>query len=113
MFRPISLSNLNSKIMFMLLSIRLIPILPNLICLNQSGFVKGRSIIENFMLAQEITHQIKKLNIGRNVFIKLDMAMAYDIISWAYISLVLRKMGLEETFTDMVCITMASNLYSL
>ncbi|XP_049378041.1 uncharacterized protein LOC125842768 [Solanum stenotomum] len=95
-FRPISLSNFTSKIISKL-----------------SGFIKGRSISENIMLAQEIIHQIRKPNIGSNVIIKLDMAKAYDRVSWSYICLVLRKMGFHEIFIDMVWRIMANNWYSI
>ncbi|XP_049410619.1 uncharacterized protein LOC125873814 [Solanum stenotomum] len=81
-FTPISLSSLTSKIISKLPSLRLGPILPNLISLNQSGIFKRRHISENIMLAQEIIHQIKKPNIWSNVVIKLDMAKAYDRVSW-------------------------------
>ncbi|XP_049381372.1 uncharacterized protein LOC125845930 [Solanum stenotomum] len=64
------------------------------------------------MLAQEIIHQIKKPNIGSNVVIKLDMAKAYDRVSWPYICLVLRRMGFDKTFIDMVWRIMANNWYS-
>ncbi|XP_049357764.1 uncharacterized protein LOC125822409 [Solanum verrucosum] len=77
------------------------------------SFVKGRSISENIMLAQEIIHQIKKPNIGSNMVIKLDMAKAYDRVSWSYTCLVLRKIGFDEVFTDMVWRIMANNWYSL
>ncbi|XP_055826362.1 uncharacterized protein LOC129894731 [Solanum dulcamara] len=100
-FRPISLSNFTNKIISKLLCLRLAPTLPTLISPNQSGFVKNRSISENIMLAQEIIHQIKKPNVGGNVVIKLDMAKAYDRVSWSYICLVLRKMGFGEGFIDM------------
>lgn len=101
-FRPINLSNFTNKIISKILCLRLAPILPGLIFKNQSGFVKGRSISENIMLAQEIIHQIKKPIIGDKVVIKLDMAKAYDRVSWSYISLVMRKMGFGENFIDMV-----------
>nr|XP_004252203.1 uncharacterized protein LOC101264798 [Solanum lycopersicum] len=110
-FRPISLSNFTSKIISKLVSKRLSRILPSLISNNQSGFVKGRIINENIMLAQEIIHQIKKPNIGSNVIIKLDMAKAYDWVSWSYICLVLRKMGFNEVFIDMIWRIMANNWY--
>ncbi|KAH0772311.1 hypothetical protein KY290_016292 [Solanum tuberosum] len=112
-FKPISLSNFTSKIISKIVSSRLSPILPNLVSLNQTGFVKGRSISENIMLAQEIIHHIKKPNIGSNVVIKLDMAKAYDRVSWSYICLVLRRMGFEEVFIDMVWRIMANNWYSI
>ena len=94
-----------------MLSRRLNPILPNLISLNQSGFVKAISITEYIMLAKEITHQIKKPNIGSNVIINLYMAKVYDRVSWAYIYVVLRKMGFEKKIIDMVWITMDNNWY--
>ncbi|XP_049399720.1 uncharacterized protein LOC125863746 [Solanum stenotomum] len=112
-FRPISLSNVTNKIISKLLCLRLAPILPSLISPNQSGFVKGRSISENIMLAQEIIHQIKKPTIGSNVVIKLDMAKAYDRVSWSYTCLILRKMGFDEVFIDMVWRIMANNWYSI
>lgn len=49
--RPISLSNFVNKILSRIIHNRLENILPNLISSNQSGFVKGRSIIENVLLA--------------------------------------------------------------
>ncbi|XP_055835240.1 uncharacterized protein LOC129903721 [Solanum dulcamara] len=112
-FRPISLSNFTNKIISKLLCLRLAPTLPTLISPNQSGFVKNRSISENIMLAQEIIHQIKKPNVGGNVVIKLDMAKAYDRVSWSYICLVLRKMGFGEGFIDMVWRIMSHNWYSI
>ena len=111
-FRPISLSNFIRKIISKLLSTRLSPILPYFLSLDQFGFVKGRSITETNMLSQEITLQIKEPNVGSNVIIKLDIAKAYDRVSWAYIYLVLRKMGFEEIFIDMVWRTKANKWYS-
>ena len=54
------------------------------------------------MLAQEITHGIKKPNTGKNVVIKLDMTKEYDRVSWAFTCLVLRKFGFGEIFIDLV-----------
>lgn len=65
------------------------------------------------MFALEIIHQIKKPNIGSNFIIKLDMKKAYDIVSQAYICFVLRKMGFDENFIDMVWRVMPSNWYSI
>ncbi|XP_015165490.1 uncharacterized protein [Solanum tuberosum] len=91
----------------------LAPMLPNIISNNQSGFVIGRSISESVMLAQEIIHGIKKPKEGDNVVIKLDMTKAYDRVSWAFTSLVLRHMGFGEFFIDIVWKIMSNNWYSI
>lgn len=56
----------------------LAPVLSNLMCPNQSAFIRRRNIAENIMLAWEIIYGIKKYVIGGNIVIKLD---AYDKVS--------------------------------
>lgn len=65
------------------------------------------------MLAQEIIHNIKKPNEGDSVVIKLDMAKAYDRVSWSFICLVLMRMGFGEVIIDMIWRIMANNWYSV
>ncbi|XP_049406079.1 uncharacterized protein LOC125869665 [Solanum stenotomum] len=66
--------------------------LPKLISFNQSDFVKGRRIIEKVLLTQEIVTEIRKRGKPANVVIKLDMAKAYDRVSWFY----LMKVGVKQ-----------------
>ncbi|XP_049386038.1 uncharacterized protein LOC125850211 [Solanum stenotomum] len=61
------------------------------------------------MLAQEIIHGIKKPKEGDNVVIKLNMAKAYDRVSWAYTCLVMRKMGFSVFFIEMIWRIMSNN----
>ncbi|XP_075077040.1 uncharacterized protein LOC107829953 [Nicotiana tabacum] len=77
-------------------------ILPSLVSPNQSRFVKGRSIFENILLTQEIVTDIRLRGKPANVVIKLDMAKAYDRVSWKYLLHVLRKMGFSKNFINMV-----------
>ncbi|WMV46087.1 hypothetical protein MTR67_039472 [Solanum verrucosum] len=65
------------------------------------------------MLAQEITHYIKKPQEGDNVVIKLDMAKAYDRVSWAFTCIAMRTMGFGEVFIDLVWRIMSNNWYSV
>ena len=60
-FSPISLSNVIRKMISKPLTTRFIPILPSLISLNKTGFVKGRNITEIIMLAHKINHHMKKI----------------------------------------------------
>ncbi|XP_019235632.1 PREDICTED: uncharacterized protein LOC109215963 [Nicotiana attenuata] len=112
-FRPISLRNFINKIISKVIFSRLGPILPKIISANQSGFVKGRNISENIMFAQEIVHGIKKPTMGSNMVIKLDMAKAYDRVSWSFTYIMLRRMGFSEMIVDMIWRTMSNNWYSV
>ncbi|XP_027184031.1 uncharacterized protein LOC113782338 [Coffea eugenioides] len=63
-FRPISLCNFFNKLLSRILADRLAGILPKLISPQQTGFVKGRNITENYLLAQEVVSGIgKKLGV--------------------------------------------------
>ncbi|XP_075095229.1 uncharacterized protein LOC142173524 [Nicotiana tabacum] len=80
--RPVSLSNFVNKIFSRVIHERLVGYLPNLISDEQAGFVKGRSIVKNILLTQEIITDIRlRTKAGPNVVIKLDMAKAYDRLS--------------------------------
>ncbi|KAH0748476.1 hypothetical protein KY290_027708 [Solanum tuberosum] len=76
--RPISLSNFLNKVISRIVHDRLESVLPSTISKNQSGFLKGRNISENFLLAQEIVSDIRIRGKPANVVIKLDMTKAYD-----------------------------------
>lgn len=53
-FRPISCCSVLYKCISKILSDRLKECLPDMVIWNQSAFVKGRRIIDNILLAQEI-----------------------------------------------------------
>lgn len=111
--RPISLSNFVYKIMSRIFHDRIEALLPKIISTNQSGFVKGRSIIENILLTQETVTDIGKRGKPANVVIKLDMEKAYDRVSWFFLMKVLRKIGFSENFVDMIWRLIANNYYSI
>ncbi|XP_060180862.1 uncharacterized protein LOC132610560 [Lycium barbarum] len=80
--RPISLRNFINKVISRVVQDKLEGILPSLISPNQSGFVKGRCIIENVLLTQEVVTDIRLRGKPANVVLNLDMAKAYDRVSW-------------------------------
>src|SRR4051812_35528989 len=81
---------------------RFVYILPNIISSEQCGFVKGRSINDNILLAHELLQSIKKKIRGGNLIMKLDMSKAYDSINWIALIKILRKFGLNERTIDMI-----------
>ncbi|XP_019240115.1 PREDICTED: uncharacterized protein LOC109220106 [Nicotiana attenuata] len=112
--RPISLSNFVNKIFSRVIHERLVEMLPNLISEEQAGFVKGRSIVENVLLTQEIITDIRlRTKAGPNVVIKLDMAKAYDRLSWLFLTKMLRQLGFSEAFIGMIFDLVGNNWYSI
>ncbi|XP_075103645.1 uncharacterized protein LOC142178218 [Nicotiana tabacum] len=110
--RPISLSNFTTKIISKILAERVNPLLPKPISDNQSSFFKGR-LTENILLAQEIIQNITKTNIRGNMVINLDMAKAYDRISWSFLVEVFKRFGFEEFWIDMIWRVIADVWYSI
>nr|XP_027120471.1 uncharacterized protein LOC113737437 [Coffea arabica] len=101
-FRPISLYNFINKVLSKVLAVRLAKVMPCIISPQQSGFVKGRPIFDNFLLAQEIVSGIGKSSRWGNIVLKLDMAKAYDRVSSLFLLQVLRRFGFSEVWIDMV-----------
>ncbi|KAL0297129.1 UNVERIFIED_CONTAM: LINE-1 retrotransposable element O protein [Sesamum radiatum] len=87
-FCPISLCNVSNKIYSKIMNDRLSMILPGIIALSQSGFVGGRLISDNILLAQELIHSIGDKKRYDNVVFKLDMAKAYDRVQWRFFVLI-------------------------
>ncbi|XP_060183615.1 uncharacterized protein LOC132613564 [Lycium barbarum] len=77
------------------------------------GFVKGRNIIENVLLTQEIVSDIRLRGKPGNVVIKHDITKAYDRLSWLFLTRVLRRMGFAEQCIDLVWRLIANNWYSV
>lgn len=48
-----------------------------------------------------------------NVVVKLDMAKAYDRVSWKYLVRVLRKFGFSKRIINMVVRLISNNWYSV
>lgn len=85
------MSNFTNKVILRQLHERIVRVLPNIISLNQSGIVKGRSIMKNILLVQEIIRNIHLRNKKVNVVVKLDMTKTYDRVAWIFLTKELRK----------------------
>lgn len=66
-FLPISLCNVSYKIISKMLTNRLKEILPDLILPYQSSIIKGRSITDNILIANEIVFKFQKSKTKGNI----------------------------------------------
>ncbi|KAK2390438.1 hypothetical protein QL285_063981 [Trifolium repens] len=84
-FRPISFCNTIYKVVSKVVVELLKDCIPFIISPYQTGFVPGRNIHENIIVAQEMTHNMVKMK-GRKgyVAIKVDLSKAYDLSNLNY-----------------------------
>ena len=106
-FRPISLVHSFAKLFTKVLSNRLRPRLAKLVSCNQSAFIKGRNLHDNFMLVRQLARKINKRK-ESGLLLKLDISRAFDTLSWAFLFEVLRKMGFPEEFLSWLAICMCT-----
>jgi hypothetical protein len=79
-------------------------VLPHIISQTQSAFIPGRLIIDNVLLAYEITHMMHKIKGGSDglVAVKIDMSKAYDRMEWSFLEKIMEKMGFVEAWIKLV-----------
>ena len=100
-WRPISLLNVDYKIIARILALRLQKILPKIINTDQQGFIKNRFIGNNIRQIQDIIDYAELLNID-GVILFLDFKKAFDTVEWIFMNQVLKKFGFKNDFTHWV-----------
>lgn len=101
-YRPISCLNTIYKVISWLLVRRLKPILQQLIMPNQTAFVEGRLLVENTVLASELVNGYHKNRGSKKITIKVDIAKAFDTLSWDFLLSALASLDLPAPFTRLL-----------
>ncbi len=87
-WRPISLLNVDYKIVSKVLATRLKQVLPTVIHSDQSGYIPNRYIGETIRLIQDMMEYTKVKAI---LLILLDFEKAFDSIEWKFLEMTLQK----------------------
>ncbi|KAE8726370.1 Kinesin-13A [Hibiscus syriacus] len=80
---------------------------------NQSAFVKGRSIVYNTLLAQEIVKGYGRKSLSPRCALKIDLQKAFDSINWDFISAVLNSMEFPSKVIDWIIACYSNARYSI
>ena len=105
-FRPITLVGGIYKIISKVLANRLRRVAHGLISDSQNAFVKGRQILDSFLITSECIDGRLKSGVP-GVLCKLDVEKAYDHASWGFLMYMLQRCGFSEKWRKwiMCCIS--------
>jgi hypothetical protein len=106
-YRPISLIHSFAKLFTKVLATRLAPLMHQLVKPNQSAFIKGRVIHENYravQLSAKLLHRVKK----SSALIKVDIAKAFDTVNWSFLFRLLEHFGFSRRWINWVAMLLSS-----
>lgn len=101
-YRPISLIHSFAKLLTKVMATRLAPRLHTMILANQSAFIRGRRIHDNFLLVQHTAKFLHSQGKPR-LLLKLDITKAFDSISWPFLLVVLTHLGFGPKWRSLLC----------
>ena len=96
-WRPISLLNVDTKIMTKVLATRIKEVLPSIIHDNQTGYIKDRYIGETIRSIFDIMDFTLNENIS-GLMIFMDFHKAFDSLEWDYLCKCLEAFNFGENF---------------
>ena len=100
-WRPISLLNVDYKIISSAIAARLKRVMNELISPSQTAYIKGRYIGENTRLLFDMISWTKSKDIP-GIILAADFQAAFESVSWTYLRLVLQKMNFGPHFQRLV-----------
>lgn len=86
------------KIISNVLATRLRQVISDVISDSQAGFIPGRKIADNIILAHELVQTFRRKHTSPRCMLKIDLQKTYDSIEWVYSQQVMEKLGLPMKF---------------
>lgn len=111
-YRPISLLNVDVKILAKVLACRLERLLPKIISDDQTGFIKNRHSFSNIRRLAAIVYS-PSASPCPEVVLSLDAEKAFDRVEWSYLFNVLKRFGFGNIFVQWVKLLYHSPLASI
>lgn len=107
-YRPISLVHSFAKLITKILVNCLAPKFQSIVATNQSAFIRGHSIHDNFGLVQ---HTVKYLHNQKapRLMIELDITKAFDTVSWGFLLQLLQHLGFRSKWCQLICALLSSS----
>jgi len=100
-YRPICLLNVDYKGITKVLTNRFSVLAQTVIGSNQTGFMKGRNILEGVVVLHEVIHELKRTK-RKGIILKIDFEKAYDKVRWDFLEKVLVGKGFPAKWINWV-----------
>ena len=102
-FRPISLTHSAAKLFAKMLANHARRRMKEIMESNQSAFICGRHLHDNFLLVRQVARKIyARKEVG--VFLKLDISRAFDSLAWPLLFEVMRRKGFGNKWCQCIAI---------
>ena len=100
-WRPISLLNVDYKMISKVLASRMKETLSHLVTFHQTAYVKNRFIGESGRLISDILEMTEKLNL-EGFIVAMDLEKAFDSVSHLFLISSLKRFGFGKNFIDWI-----------
>lgn len=106
-YRPISLINVDIKIITKALAHRIEKVTPSIIHPDQTGFIKGRLSSNNTRRLFNLMHYSSTQK-TKTIIVTLDAEKAFDRVNWKFLFSTLERFGFGESFINWIKILYTS-----
>ncbi len=111
-YRPVSLLDVDNKILAKIMAIRLENVLPTIIHEDQTGFIKNRQMAHNIRRLFDIMYSSHSRS-HSEILISLDAEKALDRVEWDYLFSALSRFGFGTIFISWIKLLYASPMSSV